>query len=120
MALQSNEVVYNDEQWTIYSKSQLLADYNLDGLVTPLWQQTKSISSILLDVLDDDYVECDKGETFKLDRLSKCVAVGDVNGNILFVDVADGGSMWCIYYDDADVEFICSSIDIFISEAKSL
>ncbi len=54
---------------------------------------------------------------FSLDRLASGFAIGDENGDVLFVD-SQTQSIYCWYPDGGDVEYLAKSFSEFLRKAK--
>lgn len=103
--------------WHIYSLVQLNQEIDFDDERSPCWQQLQSVAAILREVLEQDFTECGAGK-FSLERLANCVVIGDKNSDLLFCDVHDHTSLWCIYKDGGEVEQIAGDLTLLVKQAQ--
>jgi len=64
-----------------------------------------------------DETEDQDGEPYSLDRLAAGLAMGDNNGDVVFLDPADDCSVWLWYHDGADVERLADSFEQWLEMA---
>ncbi len=65
-----------------------------------------------------DELEDQDGEPYSVDRLSAGLAVGDNNGDVIFLDAEDSYSVWMFHHDGADVERLANSFHEWLEAAK--
>jgi hypothetical protein len=58
-----------------------------------------------------DETEDQDGEPYSLDRLAAGLAIGDNNGDVVFLDPEDAYSVWIWHHDGSDVERLADSFD---------
>jgi hypothetical protein len=56
-----------------------------------------------------DATEDQDGEPYALERLAAGLAIGDNNGDVVFLDPEDSHSVWLFHHDGADVERLADS-----------
>jgi hypothetical protein len=64
-----------------------------------------------------DETEDQDGEPYALDRLAAGLAIGDNNGDVVFLDTEDGYSIWVWHHDGADVEKMADSFEQWLESA---
>ncbi len=106
------------DSWWLDTKSELLKVINVDGRELQAIYQLKSFSDSLKEHVDDDLTEDENGEPYPIARLAQGLAIGNNNGDILFLDPTDRYSVWIYYHDGFDVEKLASSFAQWLATAK--
>jgi hypothetical protein len=78
-------------------------------------QLSAYVSSIRKHIGDE--TEDQDGEPYSLDRLAAGLAIGDNNGDVVFLDPTDEYSVWIWYHDGADVERLADSFEQWLEMA---
>jgi SMI1 / KNR4 family (SUKH-1) len=111
--------IFDDlDSWWLDTKTELLKVINVDGRRLQAIYQLKSFSESLKEHVDDDATEDENGEPFPLARLAQGLAIGNNNGDILFLDPTDHYSAWIYHHDGFDVEKLASSFAEWLATAK--
>ena len=114
-----NSYTYDDlDSWWLSTEKELLQTVNVDGKKRPSIYQLASVVESLKKHGEGDAVPDQDGEEFSLDRLAGGLAIGDNNGDTLFLDPSDGFSVWLFHHDGCDVERLAGSFGEWIREAE--
>jgi SMI1 / KNR4 family (SUKH-1) len=102
--------------WRFYTIEELteVIRVNRDKVLT-IHQLTAFASSIREYIGDE--TEDQDGEPYSLDRLAAGLAIGDSNGDVVFLDPADEYSVWLWHHDGADVERLADSFEQWLEMA---
>jgi hypothetical protein len=97
---------------------KMMQTVNFDGQKQPSIFQLQSVVSSLEKHGEGDAVEDQDGGEFSLDRLAGGLAIGDNNGDVMFLDPSDGFSVWLYHHDGFDVELLAGSFAEWIRDAE--
>ena len=111
-------IEYSDREWCISSLSELEESVNIDGMKTPSWKQLSSYLTTYQQVTGENHACDQNGKKIPLERLRKCITIGDYNGDPLFIDPSDKFSVWCYHHDGGDVEKLAPSLKDFTKGAR--
>jgi hypothetical protein len=109
--------VFNEiDGWRFYTPEELTEVIRINReKVLAIEQLSAYVNSIREHIGDE--TEDQDGEPFPLDRLAAGLAIGDNNGDIVFLDPADEYSVWLWYHDGADVERLADSFEQWLEMA---
>jgi hypothetical protein len=114
-------VEFGERFWFIESLESLEKPTNVNGNVTPSWCQLQSYVKMYREVFDgQEYLLDNKSQEFTFKRLNSCIAIGDDNGDPLFIDPSTNYSVWCLYHDGADIEKLSEDFTQFSNTAKPI
>jgi hypothetical protein len=101
--------LFNDiDGWRFYTVEELTEVIRVNrDKVQAILQLSAYVSSIRKHIGDE--TEDQDGEPYSLDRLAAGLAIGDNNGDVVFLDPTDEYSVWIWYHDGADVERLVDS-----------
>ncbi len=85
--------------------------------VLTIYQLKAYVNSIR--AFQGDETEDQDGAPYSLDRLVAGLAIGENNGDVLFLDPENGYSVWIWHHDGSDVERLADSFDLWIEMATS-
>lgn len=57
------------------------------------------------------------GEPYALEQLAAGLAIGDNNGDVIFLDPADAYSVWLFHHDGTDVERLADTFQEWLERA---
>ena len=83
--------------------------------VQAILQLSAYVSSIRKHIGDE--TEDQDGEPYSLDRLAAGLAIGDNNGDVVFLEPTDEYSVWIWYHDGSDVERLADSFEQWLEMA---
>jgi len=106
------------DSWWLSTEEALLQTVNFDGQKRPAIYMLQSVVVSLKKHGEVDAVEDQDGEEFSLDRLAGGLAIGDNNGDVMFLDPSDGFSVWLYHHDGFDVERLAGSFSEWLGEAE--
>ena len=110
---------YGDlDSWWLSTEEALLQTVNFDGRKGPSIYQLQSVVASLKKHGEGDSIEDQDGDEFSLDRLAGGLAIGDNNGDVMFLDPSDGFSVWLYHHDGSDVELLAGSFAEWIRDAE--
>jgi hypothetical protein len=110
---------YDDvDGWWLATSAKLLEDVNIDGKKHPYIHQLRGYTATLRDVFPGDATTDDNGEEYAFDRLEAGLAIGEQNGDTLFLDPSDEFSVWCFRHDGGYVEQLEKSFAKWLSNAE--
>lgn len=94
------------------------ATVNIDGRTGSFRDILSLYSQTLAEVSREPSVPiCPAIHEFGLDRLAQGVAIGEENGDILFLDPSDGHSVWC-YWHEGDIQRLADFFTAWYEKAK--
>jgi len=70
-----------------------------------------------LSALVGDYTTDSNGNSYEVKRLSNGIAIGEAEGDILYLDRFDQFSVWCYYQNSGDVELLAKTFDAWLEKA---
>ncbi len=110
---------YDDvDGWWLATSGELLESINVDGVEYPSIHQLRGYTATLREVFPGDATTDDNGEEYAFDRLAAGLAIGDNNGDALFLDPSDKFSVWCFRHDGGYVEKFEKTFAKWLSKAK--
>lgn len=110
--------IFDDlNSWWLDQKTELLKVINVDRRKVESIYQLKSFAKAVQKQIDDDEIEDENGEPFSLARLAQGLAIGNNNGDILFLDPTDQYSAWIYHHDGFDVERLAGSFAEWLANA---
>lgn len=112
-----DSLLYGDRGWYLMDETELSENITIDGIISPAYAQLISLVITQFEVTGQDNIISNTGELFTIERIRKCVAIGESNGAPLFVDVSKDNSLWCYYSDGGEIEKVSDSLDYFIEKA---
>jgi hypothetical protein len=104
--------------WRLATSDKLLQDVNIDGNKQPYVHQLRGYTATLEEVFDGDATTDAKGNDYAFSRLAEGIAIGENNGDVLFLDPSNKFSVWCFHHDGGDVERLTASFAKWLSKAK--
>jgi hypothetical protein len=109
--------LFNDiDGWRFYTTEELAEVIRINrDKVLAIYQLTAFVSSIRKHIGDE--TEDQDGEPYSLDRLAAGLAIGDNNGDVVFLDPTDEYSVWIWYHDGSDVERLADSFERWLEMA---
>ena len=109
--------LFNDiDGWRFYKVEELTEVIRVNrDKVQAIYQLTAFASSIRKHIGDE--TEDQDGEPYSLDRLAAGLAIGDNNGDVVFLDPADEYSVWLWHHDGDDVERLADSFEQWLEMA---
>ena len=90
-----DSLLYGDRDWYLMDETELSENITIDGIISPAYAQLISLVITQFEVTGQDNIISNTGELFTIERIRKCVAIGESNGAPLFVDVSKDNSLWC-------------------------
>lgn len=94
--------VFEDEdRFRLYSLQELCEDIEVDGSRYLAARQLAGFAHTLSQVAGSD---SQQAAPFSLAELAACVAIGEGNARLLFIDSRDNESLWVYHPDGGDVE----------------
>ena len=64
------------------------------------------------------FLKTHDGQPYALERLAAGLAIGDNNGDVVFLDPADAHSVWLFHQDGADVERLADTFQEWLDRAE--
>lgn len=108
---------YDDiDSWELATRDALSEMVSVDGQSLPYIEQLKGFADTLRDVMGECTTDADDAD-YPLQRLSGGLAIGTNNGDVMYLDPADGFSVWIFYPDGGDVERLESSFAAWMDNA---
>ena len=109
--------LFNDiDCWRFYSTEELTKVIRVNRDKIPAIHQLSAFVSSIREYVGDETEDQD-GEPYSLDRLAAGLAIGDNNGDVVFLDPTDEYSVWIWYHDGADVERLADSFEQWLEMA---
>ncbi len=110
--------IYNDiDGWWLATSDRLLEVVNIDGKKCPYIHQLRGFTATLEEVFASDGTTDAEGSEYPFKRLAAGLAIGENNGDVLFLDPSDKHSVWRFHHDGGDVEVLAASFAKWLSEA---
>ena len=113
-------VEYADREWYLDTKEELIKSTKVDGCSTPKWAILKSYADSFAELSGQESTVDENGNSISLDFLRQSVAIGDDNGDVLFVSKEAPHSVWCYFPGGGDVKKLGDSLVSFISDGVSI
>lgn len=109
---------YNDvNSWWLATSDKLLEDVSIDGRKNPYVHQLRGYAATLEEVFDGDATTDANDKDYLFERLADGLAIGENNGDVLFLDSSDEFSVWLFHHDGGDVERLAESFPKWLSKA---
>lgn len=113
----STEFTFNDlDGWRLFSRDELVQVIRIGREQEMNIFQLRAFAKLAREFHGDE-TEDHEGEPYCFERLGAGLAIGDNNGDVLFLDPADANAVWVWYHDGADVERIADSFDEWLQLA---
>lgn len=94
----------------------LMSAQEVDGKEAPFVSVLQLVAKKLSAVLGA-YTSDETGESYGINRLSEGVAIGEAEGDILYLDRLDRFSVWCYHHEGGDVERLAASFPEWLDMA---
>lgn len=111
-------VEFDDREWKLDDIDQLQSPVTIDGRTAPRIGRLKLYADTFEEVTGETETVTDEGEPFPLTRVRQGLAIGDDNGDPLYIDPDDGNSVWVYHHDGGDVERLAESVEEWIAGTK--
>ena len=109
------KIFEDEDDFKLYSLHELSDNIAVNHKETLRVLQLNVFASSLKETYQDQENTFDqKGFPFPLSRLSKCLAIGEENERVLFIDPDDSNSVWIFHIDDGGVEKVNSTLEQLI------
>ncbi|MDP6543066.1 MAG: SMI1/KNR4 family protein [Phycisphaerae bacterium] len=108
----------NVDGWWLATSDKLLESVNIDGKKHPYVHQLRGYVATLRDVFQSEATTDADGKDYAFERLAAGLAIGDNNGDTLFLDPSNKFAVWCFYHDGGYVEKLAASFAKWLSKAK--
>lgn len=102
--------------WRFYTIEELTEVIRVNRDKVLAIHQLTAFASSIREYIGDETEDQD-GEPYSLDRLAAGLAIGDSNGDVVFLDPADEYSVWLWHHDGADVERLADSFEQWLEMA---
>jgi hypothetical protein len=113
-------ITIKKREWNIYTLEKNYNKIYIDGSSCMAVRQLSVFSETLQLFNKSNYTDDDKGNKFSLNRLSKCITIGEDNGDLLFLDPSDKYSVWCFFHDGGDVLLLEPKFDSFVKKLSKI
>jgi hypothetical protein len=111
------QYIFDDtEGWRFYTIEGLIEVMRIDREKVLTIYQLKAFANSIRESQGDETEDQD-GEPYSLDRLAAGLAIGDNNGDVIFLDPEDAFSVWIWHHDGSDVERLADSFDQWLEAA---
>ena len=107
-----------EDGWWLAASDKLLKSINIDGKKHPYVHQLRGYAATLRDVFQSEATTDVNGNDHSFDRLEAGLAIGDNNGDVLFLDPSNKFSVWLFCHDGGYVEKLAASFAKWLSKAK--
>ena len=108
---------FNDiDCWRFYTTEDLTKVIRVNRDKVLAIHQLSAFVSCIREHIGDE-TEDQNGEPYSLDRLAAGLAIGDNNGDVVFLDPADEYSVWLWHHDGDDVERLADSFEQWLEMA---
>ncbi|MEM7477595.1 MAG: SMI1/KNR4 family protein [Planctomycetota bacterium] len=108
---------FDDVDWWVATKSELVADINIDGTEYMYSKQLAGYSNALAALSGGMSTEDDDGNAYPLARLAAGLAFATGDGEVLYFDPADGFSVWQFEHDGGEVTRLADSFTDWLQSA---
>jgi hypothetical protein len=109
--------VFDDiDGWRFYTSDEITEVIRVNREKVMNIHQLKAFANSIREFHGDETEDQD-GEPYPLDRLAAGLAIGDNNGDIVFLDPGDDYSVWLWHHDGADVERLADSFQQWLDMA---
>ncbi len=110
-SFKGESIQLDDRDWSILSIDSLIKIVNIDGVKIQYYKILSSYASSFKEMTGANTTIDQNENNFSLDKLSKCISIGENNGDILFINPEDNNSVWCYYPAGGDVEKLISTFE---------
>jgi SMI1/KNR4 family protein SUKH-1 len=97
-------------------KPSLLSTMTVSAKTAP-FNGVLELHAQALSELIGDYTNDSSGNSYEVKRLSDGFAVGEAEGDILYLDRFDQFSVWCYYQNSGDVELLAKTFETWLEKA---
>ena len=112
------EYVFDDiDGWRFFTMEELTEVIRIDRAKVMNIEQLKAYAKVVEEQIGEETEDQD-GEPYALDRLAAGLAIGDNNGDVLFLDPTDSYAVWLFHHDGADVERLANSFKEWLEMAE--
>lgn len=111
----------NDEgvPWFFWGEARLFVLVHMEGARSrPAWQQLASFAEIDRNHRGRKAIPCGDGRTRAFAHLETSVAMAEDNGDILYLDVLDGFSVWVYLHASGEVKKIAESFGQWLEVSR--
>lgn len=116
----SGEACYHFDgmgSWRLANDAELSSVVRIDGRRESYLRQLRAYSESIRSATGEDMTEDGDGNPFPLDRLAAGLAIGENNGDVMFLDPVDGHAVWLFHVDGGDVERLAASFADWLEAA---
>lgn len=104
--------------WFFWGEQRLFEEVQIEGTTKrAAWEQLVSYAEIDRNFRKRKGISSNGG-ILDFDRFNKSIAIAEDNGNILYIDAADGNSVWIYMHASGEVKRVASSFDEWFSRSK--
>lgn len=103
--------------WRFYSAEELMEVISVDREKVKTIDQLTVFAKSARAFHGDETVD-QNGEPYPFDRLATGLAIGDNNGDVVFLDPSDAHSVWIWHHDGGDVERLTDSFKTWLESAE--
>ena len=111
---------FDGQDWELATAEELEEETDIDGKDYPYFSQLQGYVAGMAHAFEGDETEDADGSPYPFSRLQGGIAIGEGNGDILYLDPADAYAVWCFHHDGGDVERLADSFAEWIEEAEVL
>ncbi len=112
------EYIFDDiDGWRFFTTEELTEIIRIDKIKVMNIHQLEAYAKSVRDYVGDETEDQD-GQPYALKRLAAGLAIGDNNGDVIFLDPADAYSVWLFHHDGADVERLADSFQEWLDRAE--
>lgn len=111
------EYIFDDvDGWRFFTTEELTEIIRVDRQKVMNIHQLQAFAKSVQDYVGEETEDQD-GEPYALERLAAGFAIGDNNGDVIFLDPEDSYSVWLFHHDGADVERLADSFQEWLEMA---
>lgn len=103
--------------WRLFTMEELTEVIRIDRIKVMNIHQLQAFAKLIQDHVGDETEDQD-GEPYALERLAAGLAIGDNNGDVVFLDPEDSYSVWLFHHDGADVERLADTFQGWLERAE--
>lgn len=103
--------------WRMFTIEELTEVIRIDRIKVMNIHQLQAFAKLIQDHVGDETEDQD-GEPYALERLAAGLAIGDNNGDVVFLDPEDSYSVWLFHHDGADVERLADTFQGWLERAE--
>ncbi|MDA8451537.1 SMI1/KNR4 family protein [Acidovorax sp. NCPPB 3859] len=104
--------------WFFWGEQRLFEEVQIEGAPKrAAWEQLVSYAEIDRSFRKKKGVPSNVG-LLGFERFNKSIAIAEDNGDILYIDAAEGDSVWIYMHSSGEVKRIASSFDEWLSRSK--